>query len=635
MTLLAPWALWFLLVAGGVVVLYLLKIKRRTATVPVLEFWIQLAGQTKVHSLFNRLKRLLSMLLWLVIVACLILALGNPILSLGKIKPRAIAVIIDNSASMQAFEKDSGGKSRLALAKEALTNATGGRPVNDEWLLIEATREPRVLQPWTFETKAIRRAADKLTPFNGAADLAEAVRLAGQLLAGKQDPCILVISDGAAGAALSLAAADPRIVYWPIGKTRDNAGIGQLAVRPDRQNGNYQALITVINGSDQKLDTQLTLEIDGRSQSVELVSAEPGATWEKTVTIDALNGGVLRASLDHSDALALDNEAFAVLPPIRPAVVWLVSDKETSFFFEHALASMDPLVGAADSLTIWPDQYEKAAASLNAPETTLKHPDLIIFNGWIPPKLPDSGRFVIVNACPDELAKPNGDPLAAPQLHLDPTPHAITQHLTLQGSRLARANRITLKQPARILAQSADSDPLIALIQQPDRQTLLVSFDILDSDLPFRNAFPLLLRNTVAYMHEDAPSWLRTNYAAGETIRPLRPIPPAAPPVLHILRAGKSEEVKPPVINQAFSFTSTNMLGAVRLDVADQASFAAINIGDPSESSIAPAPASEDAAARLGLSRRLLGGMPWAVLAMIAAFGVVFEWLSYHFRWTE
>ncbi len=70
MTLLAPWALWFIAVAGGVVALYLLKIKRRTATVPVLDFWLALAGQTKVHSLFNRLKRLLSMLLWLVIVAC-------------------------------------------------------------------------------------------------------------------------------------------------------------------------------------------------------------------------------------------------------------------------------------------------------------------------------------------------------------------------------------------------------------------------------------------------------------------------------------------------------------------------------------------------------------------------------------
>src|SRR5688500_216386 len=104
MTLLAPWALWFAAVGAAIVALYILKIKRQRQTVPALDFWRQLAGRTKVHSLFDRLKRLLSMLLWLAIAACLVLALGNPILSLGSVTPRSIAVIIDNSASMQSVE---------------------------------------------------------------------------------------------------------------------------------------------------------------------------------------------------------------------------------------------------------------------------------------------------------------------------------------------------------------------------------------------------------------------------------------------------------------------------------------------------------------------------------------------------
>jgi hypothetical protein len=619
-----------------VVALYLLKIKRRAATVPVLDFWLALAGQTKIHSLFNRLKRLLSMLLWLVIVACLILALGNPILSLGRIKPRAIVVILDNSASMQAVEPEDQGKTRLALAKSALEEITGRRPVTDEWLLIEAAKEPHVLQPWTFDAKAVRKAGEQVQPFFGAANLAEAVRLAGQLVAGKQDPCIIVISDGAAGALEPLAAADPRIVQWPIGKTRDNAGIGQLAVVADRQNGNYQALMSVVNASDKKLDTQLTLEIDGHSQSVELVSAEPGATWEKTVTIDAPSGGVLRVSLDHPDALAIDNEAFAILQPIRPAVVWLVSAKGSAFFFEHALASMAPLVKPEESLTVLPEQYEAAAASVNAVGSTLKHPDLVIFNGWVPAKLPETGRIAIINACPMEFGKSAGDPLTTPQLHIDPRPHPIMQHISLQGSRLAKANRLTLTQPARVLAYSADNDPLIFLVEQPNREVLVLAFDVLDSDLPFRNAFPLLLRNTVSFMHEEGQSWLRPTYSMGDTIRPLHALPAATPEVnLHLVSAGKTEDVKTPVTNNSFAFTQTNMAGAVRLDVGDESSLAAINIGNASESNIAPVAGPDDPVAKLGLSRRLLGGMPWTVLALLASVGIVFEWLSYHFRWTE
>lgn len=636
MMLLAPWALWFLAVAGGVVGLYLLKIKRRAATVPALDFWLALAGETKVHSLFNRLKRLLSMLLWLAIVGCLILALGNPILSLGRIKPRAIAVVIDNSASMQAVEAGSEGLTRLELAKKALERITRSRPVTDEWLLIEAGAGVRVVQPWTFDAKAVRRAGEAVQPFFGAADLADAVRLAGQLATGRADPCIVVISDGAAGAIGPLAAADPRVVHWPIGDTRDNAGIGRLAVRAHRQNGNYHALVSVVNAADTKLETQLTLEIDGTAESVELVSAEPGGTWEKTVVVEAPAGGVLRASLDRADVLAVDNEAYAILQPIRPAVVWLVTATESAFFFEHALASMEPLVWTEESLTLTPEQYEQAAVSAAAPGSALRRPDLVVFNGWAPAAFPAAGRYMILDACPADLGSIGGEPIPSPEIHLAPRPHPLLQHVSMQGSRLAKAARLALKQPGRVLAHSAEGDPLMVLVEQPERQVLLLAFNVLDSDLPFRTAFPLLLRNTVAFMHEDAPSWLRPEYAVGDTIRSLRPLPAGMTSVpTRLLRGGKAEDAPTPVHNAAFAFTRTDTPGAVRVEMDDESSFAAVNIGDARESMIAPAVPREDAAARLGLSRRLFGGMPWTMLAILAACGVAFEWLTYHLRWTE
>ncbi|HYE62955.1 MAG TPA: BatA and WFA domain-containing protein [Phycisphaerales bacterium] len=654
MTLLAPWALWFLVVAGGVVALYLLKIKRRSATVPALDFWLSLAGQTKVHTLWNRLKRLLSMLLWLVIVTCLILALGNPILSLGKIKPRAIAVVIDNSASMQAIEKDDGaseGETRLALARKAVEEISRGRPVADEWLLIEAGREPRVLQAWTFDAKAVRTAAGKVTPFGGKGDVAAGVELAGQLTAGKNDPCIVVISDGAAGSVQQLATSNPGLIYWPIGTSTDNIGIGQLAVRPHRQNGNYQALITLVNASDVKVDTSVTLEVDGRSQSVELASIEPGATWEKVVAIEAPTGGVLRASIDRADALAADNEAYAILEPIRPAVVWLVTPRDSAFFFEQALGSMNELVWAEESLTLPPAQFAAAwdaahAASKPAEaqpgtnntasiDTTIRKPDLVIFNGWTPDKLPAIGRFVVVNGCPAELGTLGGE-IAEPSLHVVPRPHPLMQHVTLQGARVAKGEKATLKQPARVLANSADGDPLLFLVDQPSRQVLCLAFDVVASDLPFRNAFPLLLRNTVSFMHEEAPSWLRSGYAVGETVRPVRTLPANTTKLAaKALSAGKQVDLDLPVKDGTFTYDGTFTPGALRVQVGDEASFAAINIGDEHESRIAVAAAAEDPAQKLGLSRGLLGAMPWTLLACVAAFGVAFEWLSYHLRWTE
>jgi hypothetical protein len=514
MTLLAPWALWFGLIGGAVVALYLLKIKRRQALVPALDFWRELAGKTRVHTLMERLKRLLSLLLWLGILACLVLALGNPIMSAGRIKPRAIAVVLDNSASMQTVEAES--QSRLTLAQRAIADLTSRRPVNDEWLLIEAAREPRVLQPWTYDTKAVRAAT--VTPFGGSGNLAAAVELAGQLLSGKPDPCIVVVSDGGGGTIEPLIKADTRIVYWPIGKAIDNLGIARLAVRPDRQHANYQALISIVNSSDQKIDAEVTLQLDGATHAVELVSAAPRSVWEKTVVIDiptgdaggaSRNGGVLRASIQRPDALALDNEAYAILQPIRPAVVWLVSPPDSAFFFEQALASMEPLVWTEQSVTMTPEKYEEIAPALASEAaraaSPVKPPDLVIFNTCTPKSLPPSGRFLLVNSLPPEVPVSNTATLQTPQLFLSPRPHPLTQHISLQGAHLAKASRLMLREPARVLAHTADGDPLMFLVEQPNRQMLCLAFDVLESDLPFRNAFPLLLRNAVAYFQEDAP----------------------------------------------------------------------------------------------------------------------------------
>ena len=83
MTLLAPWALWFALTGAAILGLYLLKTRLRRQPVPDLELWLKLIGHTQVRSLFQRLRRWLSLMLWLVIAACLVLALGNPILTAG------------------------------------------------------------------------------------------------------------------------------------------------------------------------------------------------------------------------------------------------------------------------------------------------------------------------------------------------------------------------------------------------------------------------------------------------------------------------------------------------------------------------------------------------------------------------
>ena len=128
MTFLSPAALWFGLVGAAIVALYLLKVKRKRETVPSLEFWRQLLLESQVRSLFQRLKRWLSLLLWLAIAACVVLALGNPVITSGSIRPETLVIVLDNSASMQAVEKDSGGQTRFELGRDAIERLSERRP---------------------------------------------------------------------------------------------------------------------------------------------------------------------------------------------------------------------------------------------------------------------------------------------------------------------------------------------------------------------------------------------------------------------------------------------------------------------------------------------------------------------------
>src|SRR5690606_36568878 len=73
-TLLTLGAVFGTLIVG----LYILKLRRRPVAVPFSRIWQQVLRDKEATSLFSQLKRLLSLLLQLALVALLLLALGDP-----------------------------------------------------------------------------------------------------------------------------------------------------------------------------------------------------------------------------------------------------------------------------------------------------------------------------------------------------------------------------------------------------------------------------------------------------------------------------------------------------------------------------------------------------------------------------
>ena len=86
------------------VVLYILKLRRRVVAVPFSPLWERILRDKEATSLFSKLKRLLSLLLQLALLALLVLALGDPRAAESLIKGRNVVVLVDASASMQATD---------------------------------------------------------------------------------------------------------------------------------------------------------------------------------------------------------------------------------------------------------------------------------------------------------------------------------------------------------------------------------------------------------------------------------------------------------------------------------------------------------------------------------------------------
>ena len=61
-----------------VVVFYILKLRRRPIAVPFAHLWQQILRDKEATTLFSQLKRLLSLLLQLALLALLLLSLGDP-----------------------------------------------------------------------------------------------------------------------------------------------------------------------------------------------------------------------------------------------------------------------------------------------------------------------------------------------------------------------------------------------------------------------------------------------------------------------------------------------------------------------------------------------------------------------------
>ncbi|MBK8980621.1 MAG: VWA domain-containing protein [Planctomycetes bacterium] len=643
MSFAAPAGIWLALVAVPVVVLYLLKIRRHRRTVPYLRLWERLVGERQFTTLFRRLQKWLSLLLQLLILASIVLAFAAWTLSDSFLKEESVVLVVDTSASMSGRTAPDDARTRFESAVQRARELVEGRSAEDRYAVVAAGAEPEVLQGFTRSTLRLREALDRLTPTRASGDLPGAVALCRDLLADAEHPVILLLSDVAGGSAPELAAADDVVRWLPVGRSTPNVAIRRFQVRRNIALGTDDLLLVVANESDEPRSVEVEIAVSGNLRTV--LPLELAAREVKTEHRDlgAPVGGFLEARLVHpagadgtpgADGLAQDDVAFAAIEPAKAFRVLLVTrDEAEQAPFLAALEALGPLIDRDETAGTTPELWP------SLPPSTIAGYDLVVFVNEAPASLPATGRFLCLHALPGGLPARAAADEQAPQITELDRDHPMNRFLQERSLRPPGARPLDLT--AGDVFLSTAGGPVGVVFDAPGRRVVYVGLDLLADLFFLQVAFPILLRNALAWMDEEATRMLEPTYRPGEPLRPRLRLPDDVREA-EVGRAtglgagdGTRERTIVPVRDGRFTFTDTQEPGRYWVRVGDRAYRTTVNLFDAAESDLTMPDAGGPVDPELERSGFLFGRDLWPILALVALGLWLCEWLLFHRRVTE
>ncbi len=681
MNFLSPTSLFLFGLALPIIALYILRLRRRREPVSTLMFWEELFRERQTTSLFQRLKHLLSLLLQLLFLMLLVLAVARPQFAFITKSARQLVLIIDQSASMNTVEEDTDGRTRLEVAKEHALRTVDGLRFMDEMTVISSHTRPIIHIPFTNHQKSLRAAINAILPTDISTNLEPAYDLAHAIAQTKPNPEIVILSDFQSVSEELLAKLkseteenadtekpDPEIKRHliRIGKASDNVGITQFRVRKSLVNAfDYQTLLRVVNASEEEKKFNVELYFNENLFDVRPYTLTPGESKSEIFSNFAFEGGKLKAVLDIQDALATDNTAYATLPKRDLISVLLVTSGNP--FLQKALAVDEQI-----KLTVLtPTEYETdfiRRGEVSSPEGK-KDYQVVIFDRYSPSTLGDGNYMFIYPPAVDASEMPTpelkwniGAALETPIITDWERTHPILQHVHLENVQIGTAYQVTPPSTAQVLARSFES-PVLFIDVTPNRKIVFAAINILESDLPLRIAFPVIIANTIQWFQQRSEI-LEYHLHTGEVLKQRIDSIGATPqPELKVetdsqqlvkITGPEDKTWEIPIERDELLFDQTQRAGFYELKILEAADATAketlsdtsssteesggivwsINLADATESNIGADPAVEDLLDESVTPKgaTFLRYPPWVYLVFLAVGLSVVEWFLYQRR---
>lgn len=489
-----PELLWWLLLLPVLWWLHRPPRPRRVVTTPYLALWRR--AQQRLRRRPHRL-RWLRLLLMLFAAAATVLALAGLRLG-GQHGARALVVLLDTSASMQAGGADQRARRQVAEVTAAL-------PDGIETALVELGDGMR-LRPGPASTWFAEWPEAGGTGRDWGAWIASLAR---------EGTALWTLTDGR-GPSPAPDAGALTLLDGPS----DNFAITALEVEDAWPLAAVTARVQVTAFTRDA--GEVTLRVAGGVAAVEprkLVS-KAGETQLVEWTLERAAGGEVRFLLGGGDALALDDVAAVRIPPPPPRDVAVLADAEAGPWIG---AAAEVLATATSGRVVGADGAAEAGFTL--------------VEGGVFAQEPGTLRFVTFGTRRDGTRELERSDLLEHPVVVDwDREHPITAGLDLSDLRVRSALAAPLP-PGRVLIRG-EAGPLAVWVDGPQFPSLHFQFRLSDTNLPLLPAFPQLLRRAYAHAFGAGPAPVARGLlsAAESDLRRVgappesRPLPPFAEP---------------------------------------------------------------------------------------------------------
>jgi hypothetical protein len=566
--------------SATVIALYLLKLRHRRVFVSSSLLWRRVLDERQAHSLWEKLRRIVSMAIAVTIALLIAVSIARPQIERLTGKNEQIVIVLDTSPTMRTQTSD--GKTRWQHAVEnAKSLLDSGGPTTEFRVLDTAGA---TASAFTTDRKEVRKLIDTMSPRSVDSQFPK-------VDGGRSD--IYFVSDGVA-----IHNTPSNVKRISVFEPANNVGITAFEIRsiPSTPLG-YEAYLEVENFGE-AADAAIALTGAGGQKITKTVHLASAETYKDVFDLSQFPGGGIRAAVQvKDDAFPLDDVAFAYLPLKRQTRTMLVT--KGNRYLETAL-KLDKYV---DLAVVDPSNFRESP-----------NIDAYIFDRFAPGVAPSRPALIFGSPAASWL-RPTAAFVEKPEIVTWSENHPIMQHVPLHDVAIQRAARIDA-QNLTVVAASKQT-PLIVVSDKP--KWVMLTFDLQSSDFAFHVGFPVFIENVLAWFNRDQ---LALNRALGPI-----DVPIANAQILTI--DGKPVESEQQLGKTVFVANEPGLYSGTQGDTRVHVAVNLANRGFSDVNRSVFKSGAAGAAQHYWLRREL-----WFYMLMIALVLISIEWFTYHRRIT-